>query len=117
MIEEKAEEGWRLLSEEVISGIKEWRVQHPRATLREMEMELDQRLSRVRARMLEDLALASRARDWAGERKEVCPECGGELKRHGLEERHLQTEGGQEIRLERRYGVCTTCGAGFFPPG
>lgn len=30
---------WRTLSEEVISGMKEWRDQHPKATLREIEEE------------------------------------------------------------------------------
>jgi hypothetical protein len=28
---------WRQLSEEVITGMKEWRLQHPRATFREIE--------------------------------------------------------------------------------
>jgi len=40
--------------------MKEWRVQHPRATLSEMEVALDESLNRMRARMLEDMALASR---------------------------------------------------------
>jgi hypothetical protein len=50
---------WRLLTEEIILGICEWRVQHPKATLREIETKLDARLNRARARMLEDLALQS----------------------------------------------------------
>jgi len=33
---------WRTLSEEVLSGMKEWRLQHPRATLSEMEAALDE---------------------------------------------------------------------------
>jgi len=52
---------WRQLSEEVISGMKEWRVQHPRATFQEIEAALDERLARLRARMLQDAALLSRA--------------------------------------------------------
>ncbi len=111
---------WEKLSEEVLSGMKEWRLQHPRATLREMEAALDERLARMRARMLEDMALASRAANWKAEQTEskpVCPGCGEPLVSRGQEKRCLQTQGGEEIVLERRYGVCPKCGAGFFPPG
>ena len=52
---------WEQQAEEVLSGMKEWRIQHPRVTLNEMETALDERLNRMRARMLEDMALASRA--------------------------------------------------------
>jgi len=31
------EQEWHSLSEEVISGMKEWRDQHPKATLQEIE--------------------------------------------------------------------------------
>ena len=60
---------WRTLNEEVITGMKEWRLQHPRATLTEIEAALDERLARLRARMLEDAALASitaQSCHWAG---------------------------------------------------
>gem|GEM_PF-1922638 len=52
------------LTQEIMSGMREWRAQHPKATLREMEGELDARWARVRARMLEDMALPSAAADW-----------------------------------------------------
>ncbi|MEZ4768890.1 MAG: hypothetical protein R2844_10755 [Caldilineales bacterium] len=35
---------WEQLAEEVMSGMKEWRLQHPRASLREIESALDERL-------------------------------------------------------------------------
>jgi hypothetical protein len=35
--------GWHELAEQVISGMKEWRLQHPKATLREIEQTLDER--------------------------------------------------------------------------
>jgi|GEM_PF-5716697 len=44
----------RHMTEEIMSGMRTWRAQHPIATLREMEDELDARWTRVRARMLED---------------------------------------------------------------
>jgi hypothetical protein len=53
-------------------------VQHPKATLKEIEAALDERLERLRAKMLEEAALLSQAQDW-GERPgeaPACPECG-----------------------------------------
>lgn len=47
---------WHELAEEVMSGMKEWRLKHPRATLREIESTLDERLGKMRARMLADLS-------------------------------------------------------------
>jgi len=46
---------WHELAGEVMTGMKEWRLQHPKATFREIEAALDERLARLRARMLEDL--------------------------------------------------------------
>lgn len=111
---------WEKLSEEVLTGMKEWRLQHPRATLREMEVALDERLARMRARMLEDMALASRAAEWkeaSVDSKPKCPHCGEPLVSRGKGRRSLQTQGGEELELERGYGVCPKCGEGFFPPG
>lgn len=38
---------WHQLTEEITSGMREWRNQHPKATLREIETELDARLARA----------------------------------------------------------------------
>lgn len=109
---------WEELAEEVISGMKEWRLQHPRATLREIEAALDERLAKMRARMLQDAALASSAADLRrGAEQRVCPECGGKLVERTREVRRLVTTHDQVIELERSYGVCHRCGAGIFPPG
>lgn len=103
-----------------MTGMAEWRVQHPRATFRQIETALDERLARMRARMLQDLALASTAADW-GQAPEnehpLCPQCGQLLELESQHTRHLQTQGGQDLALERRYGTCPACGAGLFPPG
>jgi hypothetical protein len=110
---------WRALSDEVLSGMKEWRLAHPRATLREIETALDERLARLRARMLADAALASAAAEWKSETADtvpVCPTCGTPLKARGAHERELYTQGGQTVSLSRDYGVCPTCGGGLFPP-
>src|SRR5215210_440767 len=113
------EQRWHQLSTEVMTGISDWRFQHPKATLREIETELDARLARMRARMLEDLALQSTAVTWtevARLQTPACRECGTPLDERGSHPRTLLTHGGQEITLERSYGVCPNCGSGLFPP-
>jgi YgiT-type zinc finger domain-containing protein len=120
MESEAYERRWAALSEEVLTGMRDWRVQHPQATLREIEDELDGRLARLRARMLEDLALQSRAATWpAGPpaQRPTCPQCGAALAPRGTHPRRLKTHGGQELTLPRTYGVCPQCGQGHFPPG
>jgi RNase P subunit RPR2 len=110
---------WRELAEEVLTGIKEWRLQHPKATFAEIEAALDDRLARLRARMLQDAALASPAASWSDappSSRPLCPTCGAPLVSRGRARRRLQTQGGQEIMLDRRYGVCPACGTGRFPP-
>ena len=110
---------WRQLTEEITTGMREWRNQHPKATLRQIETELDARLARARARMLEDLALSSTAATWqeaARLQTPSCPQCGTPLDERGTHPRTLLTHGGQELTLERSYGVCPSCGSGLFPP-
>lgn len=108
---------WEELSAEILSGMREWRVVHKRATLVEIETALDERLSRLRARMLEDVAQASEAVEGKGGTA-VCPQCGGKVRMKGQKHpRRLQTQGGRDIVLEREHGTCTACGAGFFPSG
>ncbi len=110
---------WHELTEEVITGMKEWRLQHPKATFREIEAALDERLAQVRARMLEDAALLSRAAEAQAEGSESplrCPDCGTPLHARGKQRRDLVTQHDQPIHLQRQYAVCPQCGKGFFPP-
>ena len=109
---------WSGLSEEIMSGMAEWRQQHPKASLREIEAEVDKRLAVLRARMISDAAVRSSQAEWEeGNREVVCPTCGAKLEGKGKKKRKLQTRGGQEVELEREYGVCPKCGQGIFPPG
>ena len=111
---------WNQLAQEVMSGMKEWRLQHPKATLREIEVALDERLGRMRARMLEDAALASAAADLSqatASERPVCPACGQGLAARGPSTRELTTHFDQTLHLKRSYAVCPQCGQGLFPPG
>jgi hypothetical protein len=110
---------WQQLTFQITREMAEWRLLHPKATLREIETELDARLSRMRARLLEDLALSSTTASWAerpAPEQPLCPDCQQPLEPRGAKTRSLQTHGGQELELTRSYGVCPACGAGLFPP-
>ena len=119
MDREPQEQNWEALSHEVLTGMREWRLQHPKATLREIELALDEQLSRLRARMLQDVALQSVATDWkqaASADRPTCRLCGTLLILRGKRARQLKTHGGQQITLDRSYGLCPTCKKGLFPP-
>jgi YgiT-type zinc finger domain-containing protein len=109
---------WNRLSEEIMQGIAEWRKQHPQATFREIEAEIDKRLSELRAKMISDTAMASVRAGWkTSSREVVCPQCGERLEKKGRKKRKLETQGGRTVELIREYGVCPKCGQGIFPPG
>jgi hypothetical protein len=114
------ERQWRELAEDVLSGMKEWRLQHPKATLREIEAALDERWSRVRARMLQDLALASSMTDLgataAGARPR-CATCAVSLEARGQQTRQLTTYHDRTLTLTRSQAACPRCGDRLFPPG
>lgn len=100
--------------------MKEWRLQHPKATFAEIEGALDTRLSGLRARMLQDVALASAAVSVRGARPEdrtECPACGGRLAARGVAARRLTVGHDRTVTLPRAYAVCPACGTGLFPPG
>ena len=109
---------WHPLSDEVISGMNEWRPQHPRATFREIEQALDERLARLRARMLPDAALASRATVVStldDHERRVCPQCGSRMEPHGQPQRELTSSDAQTLKLKRSYAVCPHGKRGFSP--
>ena len=110
---------WETLSQDVQQAMKQWRRLHPQATLADIETAVDQQLGNLRARMLEDLALASHAADLSRDLPSpppACCHCGTPLQARGKKRRRLTTHQGQTLDLERRYAVCPTCGVGFFPP-
>lgn len=120
MQQAKARQAWDTLAEEVLSGFREWRVQHPQATFKELESALDERWARARARVLADAAMrsvTSDLREQPAAARPVCPDCGGPMALAGQEERVVTTTYDQAIRLSRSATVCTRCHRRFFPPG
>lgn len=108
---------WQKLTEQILSGMAEWRARNPKATLREIEQEVMRRTGELQAKLMEEIAQASAAADWEPSARPICPECGAEMERRGEHERNLQAAGGGEVKLKRAYAVCPRCGAEFFPPG
>ncbi len=110
---------WQPASREVIRVLKDWRRQHPKATLQEIEAALDEQLARLRAEMLRDLALTSSKADLtqtSPAERPTCPSCGAPLQAQGTQTRTLWTEHDQALELRRSYATCPQCGAGLFPP-
>src|SRR5215831_5323744 len=101
----------------MLTGMREWRQQHPTATLREIESAMDERLAKLRAGMLEELVKMSPQADWSQashESRPKCERCGEVLVSRGKRSRWLQTTGGALVQLERGYGTCPQCGQGLF---
>lgn len=117
MKREQIQAGWNGLSEEIMEAVAQWRAEHPKASLREIEGEIDRRLSALRAKMISDTANASASAEWEAAAGVVCPTCGAKLVKKGKKKRVLLTREGRKIELEREYGVCVACGQGIFPPG
>lgn len=75
---------------------------HPKATRREIEAAVDERLAKLRARMVQDGAPASEAAEVSQAR--------------GLRERQVTTHQGKTLRLRRSYTRGPTCQSGLCPP-
>jgi ribosomal protein L34E len=118
-MQQKSEEEWRRLSEEILTDVKEWRRAHPKATFREIEDEVHSRLSRLEAQMIQDTASQSQNQSWSGkspQERPQCPVCQTPLQARGQRQRSLQGAGGREVTLSREYGTCPNCRTGLFPP-
>ena len=102
------------------SEISDWRGQHPRASLTEIENTVDDELAKLRAEMIQELALESALTDikrLATEERPKCPKCGRPLAAHGKQKRRITTTYEQSVELERSKGYCSHCRVSYFPPG
>jgi predicted RNA-binding Zn-ribbon protein involved in translation (DUF1610 family) len=95
------------------AAFAQWRTEHPRATLDEIEDAYDGILRTVRAEIISEAAVLSEAR---GERQ-PCPDCGRLMVRRGERERRLLGKDGGTLHLSRSYQSCPACGVELFPPG
>jgi hypothetical protein len=103
-MEKNEQDKSQAMFDQIISGMKEWRSAHPRATMREIEREARERVSRLEASLIEESALRGQANEWAGqapEERPTCATCGEALVAPGKQKRRLQASRGREIELER----------------
>jgi hypothetical protein len=104
---------WDRAAAQARAGVEAWRAAHPRAALKEIEVEVDRRLAAARAQLIAAAAQAGPGEAAAP----ACPTCGGPMRWDGERTRRLTTTHDEAIDLTRRYARCPACGAGFFPPG
>jgi DNA-directed RNA polymerase subunit RPC12/RpoP len=83
-------------------------------TLTEIEQAVEEAGRRIQQRLVE--RLVEEAAQEQGQERVSCPECGGKLHYKGQKGRWVATTVG-EVKVERGYFYCATCGKGVFPPG
>jgi RNase P subunit RPR2 len=114
---EELQQNWKEQGEEALAAVAQWRVAHPKATLAQIEQAVDEQMNRLRAQLIEQAAQASAAANSEVSQGLVCEQCGQALQARGRARRRWQTQGGQQVEVERTYVTCPQCGGGFFPPG
>ncbi len=114
---EELHQHWREQAEEAMAAVAQWRVAHPKATLAEIEQAVDDQMNHLRAQLIEQAAQASAAAESEATQGLACEQCGQALQARGRARRTWQTQGGQQVEVERTYVTCPQCGGGFFPPG
>ncbi len=111
---------WTELYEKAAEEAVKWRESNRKATLTEIETNVDEKLSRLRAQMIQELAMASEVADMRGlekEKRPKCPKCQRRLQANGKQKRTVYTDYEQPIALTRSHGKCPECGQSFFPSG
>jgi RNase P subunit RPR2 len=120
MADQNFDPDWDSLFREIRDEMVAWRRAHPKATMRQIELENERLLARLHARMVADVAAASAAADLAGQPtalRPCCPQCQVPLVARGKKRRTLRSHGNQPVPVERDHGTCPRCGQAFFPSG
>jgi hypothetical protein len=116
----KKQEKWMESFGEASEAVSEWREEHPRATFNDIENQVDGKVAKIRAEMIEDLVRESQLTNLteiAKEGRPKCPVCGQVLASNGRQKRQLISSHEQVIEIERSKGYCRRCRVSFFPPG
>ena len=111
---------WQELFSEASEEVSQWRTEHPRASFTSIENEVDEKLAKVRAKMIEELVLESKMsnlKQLKVEERPKCVGCGGPIMANGRQKRKLITNHEQVVELERSKGYCRGCRVSYFPPG
>lgn len=116
----KEHKSWDDLYNEATEKSRAWRRANKRASLTDIENQVDANLAKLRAKMIEELAHESELSDLrqlAREERPRCPECGTVVNANGQRVRQVVTDHDQEVRLTRSKATCPKCGLSFFPSG
>ena len=119
MSESSADVATDLASDQFRERLDSWRAAHPRATMREIELAIDEQLAALRADLVTDLSQRSPLRDissMAEDERPRCERCQTPLIARGKQRRRLRGPGDQLATLDRSYAVCPRCDLGVFPP-
>ena len=100
------------LMAEVRSAMQQWRGTHPHATFAAIEQAVEEQITRIRVRMLEQVVAAGPTQE-----QPICPACGTTMVPRSQQTRELTVQGDEAVQLDRAYTVCPSCGTGLFPPG
>lgn len=104
-------EGAWLAAVAVQERLVRWRAAHPRATLREIEEEVDRQMAGLRTGLVAQMA--HQAQDPT---RPDCPTCGAAMQWVGVRERTVTTAQDEALTLRGSGYRCPACGAGLFPP-
>ena len=74
---------WTELQQKINQAMTQWRLEHPKATLKEIEIALDHQIGLLRASMLQSLALSTEAATSPAPTGAACPECQAPLHSRG----------------------------------
>ena len=88
---------WAAQIEEVVTGMRDWRTAHPHATFTEIEAAIDERLTVLRARKIEEAALVAASDPIPP----ACAACGGPVQPRGQHARQVCVQGDQPVHLSR----------------
>lgn len=103
-----------LSSEDLADKVRQWRHDHPKATLTEIEDTIDQAWAQLRQKIVAELI-----EETAPQAETVIhyPECKATMVKNGKKKRKLVIKGGEEVSIERQQMRCLACGTTLFPPG
>jgi hypothetical protein len=95
--------------------LERWQAEHPNATMRDIELRVEQAMSQMGVQIMAELAMTRERR--SSSEAVRCPKCGGSTIRRGRRQRQLKGAHDESVVLTRGYVTCQECGHGFFPSG
>ena len=103
-----------LSSEGLAEKMRQWRKEHPKATLTEIEEAVDKEWAQLRQEIVKELAQGASTEE---EALLKCPQCSELMVKNGKKKRKLTMKGGKQVTIERQQMRCLGCGMTLFPPG